>query len=211
MKYISIILVFLMVTPVFSQDETPVNGGMSAFIFDTGVGAGAVVSSNLVNSGALFSDHMNFLVKVKRHRVGIGFGVDYFLTPENLTRMVIGQTTANVSKGYIMYDWMVFKWSPVNIGVGAKFGSFANNKDSTQVDDTAMFSSLGLTAEFGSRKFSVYVRPEIEYKSYGKGSIHKELSTIANVGLRFKFMTKEEKARIQAKKDNRWWKRKKKK
>jgi hypothetical protein len=196
------------------KTEDPKNGeqnaqtepsGLDAFIFGTGLGAGAVISTNIVNSGALIPTHFDFLFKVRHHRFGFGVGKEFFLTPENLGRLVLNQTS-NVTKGYLMYDWMLFKYSPINIGFGTKLGAFGNAKDSTQVDTTAMFGNVGIIAEIGIRKFSFYVRPELEYKSYGKSSLHKEVSAVAHLGVRFTFMTDEEKARLA---DRRKWRKRK--
>ena len=201
-KILSIFLAIIIISPIIAQEKTEAPKGIDAFIIGAGVGGGAVVSSNIVNSGAVIPTHFDMIVKMRHHRLGFGFGTDRYLTPENLARLVLGQTS-NVTKGYLMYDWMLFRYSPINLGLGAKIGSFGNSKDSTQVDTSATFGSIGVIAEFGSRKFSIYVRPELEYKSYGKGSLHKEISAIANIGIRFKFMTDQEKARLAAKKNRR--------
>ncbi len=175
---------------------------IDATILGLGVGAGAVISSNIVNSGAYLSNDFDILFKIRHHRIGIGFGKILFLTPENLGSLAFGQTS-NVTVGYLMYDWMLFRWSPVNLGVGIKLGAFSNAKDSTKVDTTASLANVGITAEFGSRRFSVFVRPELDYKSYGQGSFHKEVSAGATLGLRFKFLSDTEKARLEERKKRR--------
>jgi len=203
MKKILILFIGILPLVSFAQDNSPPKKtGVDAFILGTGIGAGGVVSSNIINSGAYAATNIDLLLKIRHHRLCFGFGTDYFLTPENLGKIVFGETS-NVTKGYIGYDWMLFRWSPINLGAGIKLGAISNSRDSTKLDTTAGFGSVGVVAEFGSRKFSVVVRPELEYKSYGKGNLHKEVSAGVLLGLRFKFMTDEEKARLEERKKRR--------
>ena len=172
-------------------------------ILSGGIGAGGVISTNIVNSGALASSNFDLLFQIKHHRIGFGSTSELFITPENLGRLTFGES-ANVSKAYIMYEWAVFRRSPVNLGFSAQAGGFlrGDERDAGESEENRTFANLGVMLELGSPTFQFYVRPMVEYKSYGKLNFHKELSAVGQFGFRWKIPTEDEKKRLQDRKKN---------
>jgi len=90
-----------------------------------------------------------------------------------------------------MYEWTLFKNFPINLGAGAKVGTFTvgNYPDTTK---STFFASAGPVIEVGHPRFFLYVKPEIGYNSYNTGSWKKDLYVCANIGFRWKFKAEDE-------------------
>ncbi len=207
MRSIFILLfgLILSVQPAFSQSDSTSSDTVfhyQFFILSGSFGAGGVVSTNIVNSGAVIPLSIDFLLQAKHHRYGIGFTHELYLTPENLWKFMLGESS-NTNKFYFIYEWTLLKTSPVNFGFSGQFGGFTVG-DEAQYEENGrsrLFGNIGLIAEVGLPRFFLFARPAIEYKSYDIGSWHKELLATVSVGLRWKLLTDEEKARKTAKKN----------
>jgi len=172
-----------------------------------GIGAGAVLSTNIINSGAVLPAYMEVCLQQRRSRIGFGIAHELYLTPENLGKVVLGNSS-NTEKVYITMEKMLIPNFPVNIGVCAQLGGFlvgndikkANNNttENKNVPNYNYFGNVGILAEVGIRPVYLFVKPYLEYKSYG--GFHKEVIACVSVGLKFKLMTDEEKARRASKK-----------
>lgn len=171
------------------------------FILSGSFGVGGVVSTNIINSGAVIPTSLDFMLQAKRHRYGIGMTHELYLTPENLGKFILGKSS-NTEKFYFIYEWTVLKTSPVNLGFSGQFGGFTvgDEAEYEENEKSRIFGNIGFIAELGAPRFYLFVRPAIEYKSYDVGSWHKELLATVSLGLRWKLLSEEEKARRDAKK-----------
>lgn len=170
-----------------------------------GLGAGGVVSTNIINSGALLPFFAEFCLQKGRTRLGFGICDEIYITPENLGKLFFGDNS-NVGKYYLTWEWMLFPNFPINLGPCAQIGGFlvgndvkkANSQDSIKVTTSNFFANAGLNLEVGIRPIFLFVKPYFEFKSYG--SFHKELIACVTLGVKFKLLTEEEKARRAAEK-----------
>ncbi len=212
--------IFLFSTFLFAQ-KTNDNGGNGSntpnnsnnnssdieidhFIIGGSLGLGPILSTNLVNTGFIGESTIDFMVQMRHHRFGLGITNTLMGTPENLATLLftLGKDNVNLHKGYFIYEWSLFRRSPINVGAGAKLGAFTvgNYPDTTK---STLFISAGPYVELGAPGFLLFVKPEIGYNSYDTGSWKKDLFVIANIGFRWKIMTEEEKKRKQDKKKKR--------
>ena len=160
-----------------------------------GMGAGAVVSTNIINSGAVLPFYMEIYLQQSRHRYGIGLAHELYITPENLGKLILGNS-ANTEKVYFTYELMLLPNFPINLGVCCQAGGFlvgndikkANQADNTDVPNYNFFGNVGMLAEIGIRPVFLFVKPYIEYKSYG--GFHKELIVCGTFGIKFKLKQK---------------------
>ncbi|MFH2142222.1 MAG: hypothetical protein ABIJ97_07365 [Bacteroidota bacterium] len=198
---IAVLLTFNIYFSQTTTTETDTVFHYDYFILSGSFGAGGVVSTNIINSGAVIPASLDFMLQSKRHRFGIGITHELYLTPENLGKLIIGESS-NVEKFYFIYEWTVLKTSPINIGFSGQFGGFTvgDEAEYEENDKSRLFGNIGFIAELGAPRFYLFVRPAIEYKSYDIGSWHKELLATVSLGLRWKIMSEEEKARRAAKK-----------
>ncbi|HBS86962.1 MAG: hypothetical protein A2W91_01980 [Bacteroidetes bacterium GWF2_38_335] len=196
-------LLIILIFNLFGQNTNTNNQSSTASKYEWdflwisgGIGAGGVVSTTIVNSGIVLPASLDFFLQRKHHRVGFGVTSELYLTPENLGKMIFSDNNSNVRKYYFMYDWMLLGNFPVNIGGGLQVGGFYVGKEKVDnvSDKTRLFVNFGVVAEVGIRPVYIYARPAIEYKSYNEGSFHKEIMAVAQVGIRLKLMTEEEKA-----------------
>ncbi len=157
------------------------------FIIAGGFGAGAVVSTNVVNSGAVVPYGLDFLLRYGHQNMGFGFTNEIYLTPENLSKLAFGNSS-NTTKVYFQYELILFKKSYVNIGLSGQLGAFfvGDERDSLETSKSRYFGNVGVLAELGVNRFTFFARPHLEYKSYDIGSWHKEILLVANVGVRFR-------------------------
>ncbi|MBN2777179.1 MAG: hypothetical protein JXR36_06035 [Bacteroidales bacterium] len=163
------------------------------FIIGGSLGLGPIISTNLVNSGFIGESTIDLMIQSKHNRFGLGLSNTLMGTPENLAVLLftLGKDNVNLHKGYFMYEWTLFKNSPINLGFGAKVGAFTvgNFPDTTK---STFFASAGPVIELGHPRFFLYVKPEIGYNSYNTGSWKKDLYVCANVGFRWKFKSEED-------------------
>ncbi|MDD2634989.1 MAG: hypothetical protein PHW82_05765 [Bacteroidales bacterium] len=211
MKITTFIFAFLFSISLFSQDREIVgsntnnNTSSSAissdfkfdyFIIGGSLGLGPIVSTNLVNTGFIGESTLDLMIQLKHHRFGVGLSNTLMGTPENLAVLLftLGKDNVNLHKGYLMYELTLFKNSPINIGIGAKFGSFTvgNYPDTTKL---TMFASAAPVIEVGHPKLFFFIKPEIGYNSYNTGSWKRDLYVCINLGFRFKMEADEENAR----------------
>jgi hypothetical protein len=167
------------------------------FWINGGTGAGGVVSTNIINSGAVIPFYMEFLLQDRHKRIGLGISHELYLTPENLGKVILGNS-ANTEKIYLAYEWMLIPNFPINLGVCGNVGGFLvgndieeRNKrqgDTTYIPNYSYFANVGLVAELGIKPVFFFVKPYIEYKSYG--GFHKELLACVTFGLKFKLDAK---------------------
>ncbi|MBN1184448.1 MAG: hypothetical protein JXB49_19305 [Bacteroidales bacterium] len=195
--YILIPLLFIHIL-VSAQENSNTKVEFDFIMISGSFGAGGVISTNIVNSGAVIPGSIDFLGQIKHQRYGFGVTHELYLTPENLVKLVLGESS-NTEKYYFMYEWTVFKNSPVNLGVSTQFGGFYVGNEADIDDDDSfknrMFLNGGLIVEAGLPRYFFFVRPALEYKSYGPGSWHKELLATVSVGFRVKLLTEEGKAK----------------
>ena len=208
-KYIFVTIALLYVSILFAQKTNDQNGSNSGdskksksdfnidyFIIGGSLGIGPILSSNLVGSGFIGESTLDFMVQHNHHRYGFGITNSLMGTPENLAVLIfsLGKENVNLHKGYFMYEWTLFKKSPINIGAGTKIGAFTvgNTPDTTK---TTFCWSAGPYIELGHPRFFLFIKPEFGYNSYNTGSWKKDIYVIANIGLRWKMMTEEEKKR----------------
>lgn len=224
MRIISIILLAVLMASQYGfAQKTNDNQGTSTtksdtsklvidyFILSGGIGAGAVVSTNIINTGALASSNFDILFQARHNRFGFGWTNELFVTPESLGRLVFGESIS-ITKFYLMYEWALFRRSPFNIGFSTQLGGFVRGDelDATADEVSRTHFNIGPLVEIGAPRFYLFVRPMIEYKSYGEGSWHKELSAVAQLGLRWKIPTEDERKRLENKKKKRKNRRKRK-
>jgi hypothetical protein len=168
-----------------------------------GLGGGGVVSTNIINSGALLPFYAEFCLQKSRTRLGFGICDEVYLTPENLGKLLLGNSS-NVQKMYLTWEWMLIPNFPVNLGPCAQVGGFLVGNDikkangGTEIKTSNFFGNVGLVGEVGWRPVFLFVKPYFEFKSYGVG--HKELIVAVTLGAKIKLLTEEEKARRAAKK-----------
>jgi hypothetical protein len=194
----------LTIRPAFSQGDSTSRDTVfhyQFFILSGSFGAGGVVSTNIVNSGAVIPTSIDFLLQAKHHRYGLGYTHELYLTPENLWNFMLGESS-NTHKYYFIYEWTILKTSPINLGFSGQFGGFTVGDEAEYEENgrSRLFGNIGIIAEVGLPRFFLFARPAIEYKSYDIGSWHKELLATVSVGLRWKLLSDEEKARRAAKK-----------
>lgn len=207
-KSIAIIIAILWFSNLLNAQSKTTDLKYEFLWLNFGTGAGAVLSTNIINSGAVLPFYMDIYLQNRRSRYGIGISHELYLTPANLGKLFLGNSS-NTEKIYFTYEWMLIPNFPVNIGACAQFGGFlvgneieeANNADTSEVTDYNMFGNIGLVAEVGIRPFFIFVKPYLEYKNYG--NFHKELLGVVSFGVKFKFMSEEEKKRRADKKKNR--------
>lgn len=175
----------------------------AAFWISGAGGAGATVSSNIVNTGAVLPFRTEFLWQSRTRRMGFGFAKELFLTPEALGRFAMGQSPG-ISKFYFVYEKFIFRHSPINLGFSSNLGFFStgdslNNDYNTEKKSRGgMFGNVGCVVEMGVRPVYFFVRPDIEFQSWS--GFHKQIQATATVGLRLKFLSKAEKNYREAKK-----------
>ena len=96
---------------------------------------------------------------------------------------------------YFIYEWTLFKRSPINFTAGLKIGSFDVGKSTYRTDQenhneavtkTPFFASAGIALEVGHPRFLLYIKPEIGFHSYDTGSWRKDIYAMATVGFRWK-------------------------
>lgn len=157
------------------------------FIIGGGISAGGLLSTNLVGTGGLINAEIDFMVQTNHHRYGIGGNKTVMLSLENLGTVLgtWGKDNANLSKAYFIYEWTLFKRSPLNFAAGLKLGSFTagNYPDTTK---TPFFGSVHCVVEVGHPRLFLYVKPELGYNSYNTGSWKKDIYALVTVGLRWK-------------------------
>lgn len=174
------------------------------------VGGGLAVSTNIINSGAVFPANLELLFQTRHHRYGIGFANELYITPEALGRLALGEAPV-VHKLYFSYEAFIFRNFPINLGFSSHIGFFGTNGSHTLQQksgtiDTAtarggMFGNIGAVLEIGARPFYFFVRPSIEYKSWS--GWHKEIMATGSIGVRLKFLTDYEIKRRSDKKRDR--------
>ena len=107
----------------------------------------------------------------------------------------LGKSNCNLNKVYFIYEWTLFKRSPINFTAGLKLGSFDVGKSEYRTDQeqnnekvtkSPFFASAGIALEVGHPRFLLYVKPEIGFHSYDTGSWRKDLYVMATVGFRWK-------------------------
>lgn len=172
-----------------------------------GLGAGGVVSTNIINSGLVIPFYLEFCLQKSRTRIGLGVAHEMYITPEALGRLFLGNSS-NTEKIYFTGEWMLFPNFFINAGPCAQIGGFLVGnkiKEDTKaqgkgsVADYSFFGNVGLLGEIGIRPVYLFVKPYFEYKSYG--SFHDELLVCVTLGIKIKLMTQEEKARQAAEKE----------
>lgn len=149
-----------------------------------GLGAGGVVSTNVINSGALFFSNLELAFQKRHHRLGLGFGNELNISAEALARWAMGEGIGQ-KKLYFIYEAYVFRNFPINLGFSSHLGFFAAGNESS--NRGGAFGNVGATLELGARPVYFFVRPCLEYKSWS--GFHKEIAATATVGLKLKFLT----------------------
>lgn len=192
-------------TVVYNNTGTqpiPVKMHYDEFWISGCIGAGAVVSTNIINSGAVLPSRMEFMWQKRHRRLGFGFGKELYLTPQSLINLIIRQPIG-ISKLYFVYETFIFRNSPINLGFSSHLGFFGpsggnvQNQDSTKASG-GWFANAGPVLELGIRPFYIFVRPDIEFQSWS--GFHKQLQATATVGVRLKFLSEAEKERRAAEK-----------
>jgi len=217
MKVVTFTLISLLfVSHLFSQTSS--NSGSDTvhlyerLVISGGIGAGGVLSTNIINSGAVFPASLEAMLMENRHHYGIGITKELYLTPEALGKLALGKGNSNVTKFYFMYEWRMLPYFPVNVGWSSQIGYFAPSKELKSANneneiESSAFANTGLILEVGLPAICLYVRPYIEYKNYSNSTFHHEIIGAVNFGLRYKVLTEEEKARRATKKQDRKLKR----
>jgi hypothetical protein len=170
-----------------------------------GFGGGGVVSTNIINSGAVLPFFAEVCLQKSRTRLGLGIAHEIYLTPENLVKLLLGNSS-NTEKIYLTGEWMLLPNFPINLGPCAQIGGFlvgndikkANARNNTSVTTYNFFVNGGFVAEIGIRPVFLFVKPYFEFKSYG--GFHEELIAAVTLGAKLKLLTPEEKARRAAQK-----------
>lgn len=177
------------------------------FWISSGIGAGAVVSTNIINSGAVIPFRTEFLWQRRHRRLGFGFGKELGITPQQLYNLAMGGQPG-ISKLYFVYEKFLFRNFPINIGFSSHLGFFsqagpssnsttAGTGTTTAADSKGgLFGNIGIPVEIGIRPFYLFVRPDIEYQSWS--GFNKRIQATANVGIKLKFLSQEEKDRRTA-------------
>ena len=136
------------------------------FIIGGGISAGGVLATNIIGSGLILNAEFEVMVQFKHHRLGIGGDKTLMLTPENLGTVLVtlGKSSRNLNKVYMVYEWTLFKRSPINFTAGFKLGSFdvgaSDYKTETKNTERApFFGSVGIALEVGHPRFLLYIKP----------------------------------------------------
>ena len=167
------------------------------FIIGGGISAGALISTDIISTGGLLNAEFEVMVQFKHHRIGIGGDKTLMLNLRNLGTVIgtLGKSNCNLNKVYFIYEWTLFKRSPINFTAGLKLGSFDVGKSEYRTDQeqnnekvtkSPFFASAGIALEVGHPRFLLYVKPEIGFHSYDTGSWRKDLYVMATVGFRWK-------------------------
>jgi len=179
-------------TPTTKSDIT-----LDHFIIGGGISAGALLSTDIISTGALLNAEFEVMVQFKHHRLGIGGDKTLMLNLRNLGTVIgtLGKSNCNLNKVYFTYEWTLFKRSPINFTAGFKFGSFdvGSSKYRTEQEEnnakatkSPFFGAVAIAFEVGHPRFLLYVKPEIGYNSYDTGSWRKDIYVMATVGFRWK-------------------------
>lgn len=162
------------------------------FIIGGGLSAGGVLATNLIGSGLILNAEFEVMVQFKHHRFGIGGDKTLMLTPENLGTVLVtlGKSNRNLNKVYMIYEWTLFKRSPINFTAGLKLGSFDvgasdYKTESKSTERAPFFGSVGIALEVGHPRFLLYIKPEIGIHSYEKVWRY-DLFAMATIGFRWK-------------------------
>jgi len=190
MKKVLLLAVFVASSLPFVKAQTA-KASYDYLWINGGIGAAGVVSTNIINSGAIIPTYMEFLVQQGRKRIGIGLGHELYLTPENLGKLALGNSS-NTEKVYLTWEYMLIPNFPINLGACAQLGGFlvgndiekANDKNNKDIPKYNYFGNVGILAEIGIRPVFIFVKPYLEFKSYG--NFHKEIIGGATFGLKFK-------------------------
>ena len=173
------------------------NVTLDHFIIGGGISAGALISTDIISTGGLLNAEFEVMVQFKHHRLGIGGDKTLMLNLRNLGTVIgtLGKSNCNLNKVYFIYEWTLFKRSPINFTAGLKLGSFDVGKSEYRTDQeennqkvtkSPFFASAGIALEVGHPRFLLYVKPEIGFHSYDTGSWRKDLYVMATVGFRWK-------------------------
>jgi hypothetical protein len=199
LKKSALIVVLLMVCSAVNAEEAKTKPYEFMWI-NFGLGAGGVVSTNIINSGLVLPLYLEFCLQKSRKRLGLGIADELYITPENLVKVFLGNSS-NVQKFYLTGEWMLIPNFPINVGPCAQIGGFlvgndiqkANQDPKEPIHNLNFFGNVGFLVELGIRPVFLFVKPWLEFKSYG--SFHNELLVCVTLGMKFKLMTEEEKAR----------------
>ena len=172
-----------------STENTP---QFDEIIISAGVGAGVVLSTNIINSGALLPASIDIMLRYSRNRIGLGVTNELYLTPENLGKMLFGESS-NLKKLYFIHEITIFKRSFINLGLSTQIGWFYVGEERTDLesDKSRYFANIGPLLEFGTYKWQIFIKPTLEYKSYDIDAWHKEIIGQAMIGLRYKIPTEQ--------------------
>ena len=179
-------------TPTAKSDFT-----LDHFIIGGGISAGALISTDIISTGGMLNAEFEVMVQFKHHRMGIGGDKTLMLNLRNLGTVIgtLGKSNCNLNKVYFIYEWTLFKRSPINFTAGLKIGSFDVGKSEYRTDQenngatvtkTPFFASAGIALEVGHPRFLLYIKPEIGFHSYDTGSWRKDIYARATVGFRWK-------------------------
>ena len=180
-----------------TKSTTTSNFTLDHFIIGGGISAGALISTDIISTGGLLNAEFEVMVQFKHHRFGIGGDKTLMLNLRNLGTVIgtLGKSNCNLNKVYFIYEWTLFKRSPINFTAGLKLGSFDVGKSEYRTDQeqnnqkvtkSPFFASAGIALEVGHPRFLLYVKPEIGFHSYDTGSWRKDLYVMATVGFRWK-------------------------
>ena len=173
------------------------NVTLDHFIIGGGISAGALISTDIISTGGILGLEFEAMVQFKHHRLGIGGDKTLMLNLRNLGTVIgtLGKSNCNLNKVYFIYEWTLFKRSPINFTAGFKVGSFDVGKSTYRTEQeennekatkSPFFASVGLAFEVGHPRFLLYVKPEIGFHSYDTGSWRKDIYAMATVGFRWK-------------------------
>jgi hypothetical protein len=199
-KCVSSILLIAVISVIHAEDAAKAKPYEFMWI-NFGLGAGGVVSTDIVNSGLVLPFCLEFCLQKSHKRVGLGITNEVYLTPKNLVTIFFNNST-NVQKFYLTGEWMLIPNFPINIGPCAQIGGFLvgneikKHNQGMEIHNLNWFANAGLVTELGIRPVYLFVKPWLEFKSYG--GFHNELLVTVTLGLKFKLMTEEEKARRAA-------------
>ena len=165
------------------------------------MGGGAVVSTNIINSGAVIPFRTEFMWQRRHRRLGFGIANELEITPQSLVTFAFTGEKPGISKFYFVYEKFIFRNFPVNLGFSSHLGFFGPASETKAKGDTAnvkggLFANIGPVFEVGIRPVYLFVRPDIEYQSWG--ALHKQIQATGTVGIRLKFLSQEEKERRAA-------------
>ena len=180
-----------------TKSSSTSNVTLDHFIIGGGISAGALISTDIISTGGMLNAEFEVMVQFKHHRLGIGGDKTLMLNLRNLGTVIgtLGKSNCNLNKVYFIYEWTLFKRSPINFTAGLKIGSFEVGKSEYRTDQennnatvtkTPFFASAGIALEVGHPRFLLYVKPEIGFHSYDTGSWRKDIYAMATVGFRWK-------------------------